>query len=160
MTALATADLSDQYPDETILAAPGFQDYGQVPTFSGIISTISCFEDNSKVREALEEAGEGRVLVVDGGASMRCALLGDNLADLGVTNGWSGVIVNGCIRDSAVIGRTAIGVKALGTHPRKSVKRNLGDRDVPVRFSDVDFVPGQWVCADPDGILVCPRDLS
>lgn len=84
MTALATADLSDQYPDETILAAPGFQDYGQVPTFSGIISTISCFEDNSKVREALEEAGEGRVLVVDGGASMRCALLGDNLADLGL----------------------------------------------------------------------------
>ena len=160
MPTLATADLSDQHPDETQLAAPGFRDYGKHTVFFGAIATVSCFEDNSKVREALEEPGDGRVLVVDGQASMRCALLGDMLAALGAKNGWAGVIVNGCIRDSAVIADTAIGVKALDTHPKKSVKRGLGERDVPLRFADADFVPGHWLCADQDGILVCPRRLA
>ena len=156
----ATADLSDQHPDDTTLAAPGFRNYGQRLAFAGPIATVRCFEDNSKVREALEEDGRGRVLVVDGGASMRCALLGDVLAALAAKNGWNGVIVNGCIRDSAAVGETDIGVKALDTHPRKSVKRGAGEREVPLRFADADFVPGHWLCSDPDGILLCPRPLD
>lgn len=160
MSTLATADLSDAYPDEISIAAGGFRDYGGLASFYGPIATISCVEDNSKVREAVEEDGHGRVLVVDGAASMRCALLGDILAALAVDNNWSGVIVNGCIRDSAAIGTMQIGVKALATHPQKSVKRGLGERDVPVHFAEADFLPGYWVCADADGILICARDLS
>ena len=160
MPTLATADLSDQHPDEVQIAAPGFRDYGGHALFFGAISTVSCLEDNSKVREALEEPGAGRVLVVDGQASMRCALLGDMLAALGAKNGWTGVVVNGCIRDAAVIAETAIGVKALGTHPKKSVKRGLGEREAPLHFAGADFVPGHWLCADRDGILVCPHALA
>ena len=157
---LATADISDQYPDEVQIAEPGFRDYGGIPAFAGPISTVSCQNDNSKVREALEEEGNGRVLVVDGSASMQCALLGDILAAMGHEHHWAGVIVNGCIRDSAVIATIQIGVKALDTNPLKSVKRGIGDRDVPVRFAGIDFTPGHWVCADPDGILVAPRALA
>ena len=156
----ATADLSDQHPDDTALAAPGFRDYGRRTAFAGPIATVRCFEDNSKVREALEEDGRGRVLVVDGGGSMRCALLGDRLAALAAKNGWSGVVVNGCIRDSAAVGEADIGVKALAAHPRKSVKRGAGEREVALRFADADFVPGHWLCADADGILLCPRALA
>ena len=156
---LATADLSDQNPANTQIAEPGFRNYGGIPTFAGTISTVSCQDDNSKVREALEEEGEGRVLVVDGSASMRCALLGDILAAMAHKNHWAGVIVNGCIRDSAVIATLQIGVKALDTHPLKSVKRGVGDREVTVRFAGIEFIPGHWVCADPDGILVSPQIL-
>lgn len=156
----ATADLSDQHPDDTALAAPGFRDYGRRTAFAGPIATVRCFEDNSRVREALEEDGRGRVLVVDGGGSLRCALLGDRLAALAAKNGWSGVVVNGCIRDSAAVGETDIGVKALAAHPKKSVKRGAGEREVALRFADADFVPGHWLCADADGILLCPRALA
>ncbi len=111
------------------------------------------------VREALEERGEGRVLVVDGGASTRCALLGDKLARLAQENGWVGVIVNGCIRDSGEIAGIPVGVKALGTMPRKSGKRGNGERDVGVSFAGVAFAPGEYVYADRDGIIVALRDL-
>lgn len=154
-----TPDLCDDHSDNLQIAEPIFGDYGQHLSFSGLISTIKCFEDNTLVREALEQPGEGRVLVVDGGASMRCALLGDNLADLGVKNGWAGVIVYGCIRDSMVIAETAIGVKAMATHPLKSVKKGIGDRDVPVSFAGVKFVPGHYVYADPDGVIVSETAL-
>lgn len=157
---LATADISDQHPDKVQIAAPGFRDFGGIPAFAGLISTVSCQNDNSKVREALEEEGNGRVLVVDGSASMQCALLGDILAGMAREHGWAGVIVNGCIRDSAVIATLQIGVKALDANPLKSVKRGAGDRDVPVRFSGIDFTPSHWVCADPDGILVASRALA
>ena len=157
---LATADISDQYPGEVQIAEPGFRNYGGIPSFAGPISTVSCRDDNSKVREALEEEGDGRVLVVDGAASMRCALLGDILAALAHEHQWVGVIVNGCIRDSAVIATIPIGVKALDTNPLKSVKRGVGDRDISVCFAGIDFTPGHWVCADPDGILVAPRALA
>lgn len=157
---LATADLSDQHPDDVQIAEPGFRDYGGRPAFAGLIATVRCADDNSKVREALEEQGRGRVLVVDGGASMQCALLGDMLAAMAHEHQWAGVIVNGCIRDSAVIATIPIGVKALATHPMKSVKRGRGDRDVPVRFAGLEFAPGQWVCADPDGILVAAQSLA
>ncbi len=157
---LATADLSDQHPDTTHIATPGFRSYGGITAFAGQIATVSCPNDNSKVREALEEEGAQRVLVVDGGASMQCALLGDLLAALAHKHHWAGVIVNGCIRDSAVIATISIGVKALDTHPQKSVKRGLGERDIPVRFAGVEFIPGHWVCADADGILVAPEALA
>ena len=156
----ATADLSDQHSDTLLIADPGFRDYGGELLFAGRIATVRCFEDNSKVREALEEPGENGVLVVDGGGSMHCALLGDMLAELAVNNHWRGVIVHGCIRDSAAIARTKIGVKALNTHPKKSVKRGEGARDVVVEFAGVAFTPGHWLYADGDGIVISPTPLT
>mmetsp|Transcript_48115 Transcript_48115/g.154190 ORF Transcript_48115/g.154190 Transcript_48115/m.154190 type:complete len:209 (+) Transcript_48115:54-680(+) len=168
-----TADLCDvHHPenvDETLdpkdkkvqIMAPGLlRDYGGVIRFSGPASTVKCFENNPLVRQALGEPGRGRVLVVDGGASMRCALLGDNLAAMGVANGWSGVIVNGCIRDSRDIGSMGIGVKAISTHPLKSSKRDPGHREVPVGFGGVTIRPGDWVHCDEDGVLVAPEELK
>jgi regulator of ribonuclease activity A len=102
----------------------------------------------------LSKPGDGRVLVVDGGGSRRCAMLGDRLAQRAVYNGWSGVLLYGCIRDSADVARMPLGVKALGTHPARSAKQGAGETQVPVRFADVDFEPGHWLYADPDGVLV------
>ncbi len=155
-----TNDLCDELADAVAVATPLFRDYGGNTRFSGEISTVKCHEDNSRVREALGEPGAGRVLVVDGGGSLRCALLGDMLAAMGRDNGWSGVLVYGCIRDCEEVGRTAIGVKALATHPRKSVKKGAGERDVTVHFADVTFSPGQFLYADPDGVIVTERPAS
>ncbi len=127
--------------------------------FCGPIATVKVHEDNTLVRKALEEQGDGRVLVVDGGESLRCALVGDMLAELGRDNGWNGIIVSGCIRDSAVIAGIDIGVKAIGTNPRKSVKLNTGQRDIPVSFAGVTFTPGEFVYADEDGILLSKQAL-
>lgn len=157
---LCTADLSDRLGAKAQVAAPLFRDYGGRHRFAGPISTVQCFEDNSRVREALQEPGEGRVLVVDGGGSTRCALLGDRLAALAAGNGWAGVLIHGCIRDSEAIGRTELGVKALATHPRKSVKRGVGERDLDVRFAEVQFRPGDYLYADTDGVLVCGQALD
>jgi RraA family protein len=121
---------------------------------------VKCYENNPLVRAALEEAGRGRVLVVDGGGSLRCALLGDNLAAMAVANGWAGIVVHGCIRDSADIGRMDLGVKALATFPLKSSKRDPGARDVPVSFAGVTVRPGDWVVADGDGLLVAAEELK
>jgi regulator of ribonuclease activity A len=121
---------------------------------------VRCFEANPLVRACLEEPGAGRVLVVDGGGSKRCALLGDNIAAMAVRNGWAGIIIHGCIRDSADIGRMDLGVKALATHPLKSAKRDAGLRDVPVAFAGVRVAPGDWVYADGDGVLVSPTELK
>jgi regulator of ribonuclease activity A len=156
---VSTADISDQLGDTAMIAAPGFRCFGKLVGFSGKISTVRCHEDNSLVRTALGEAAEDRILVVDGGASMNCALLGDMLATLAADNGWQGVIVNGCIRDSQVINSIDIGVMALATHPRKSLKRGLGERDVPVNFAGIDFHPGHYVYADSDGILVSASSI-
>ena len=155
----ATTDLSDAYEGVVAIAEPLFSDFGGLPAFSGMISTIKCHEDNSLVRTALEQPGQGRVLVIDGGGSLRCALLGDQLAALGHKNGWSGFVIYGCIRDSEAISAMPIGVKALTTHPRKSVKRNEGQRDLTVHFAGVDFVPGHFLYADRDGILIAPNAL-
>lgn len=154
-----TADLCDDHADKVQVAEPIFGDYGGDISFFGPLSTLKAFEDNSLVRKAFEEPGQGRVLVIDGGGSMRCALVGDQLAALAEKNGWAGVIVNGCIRDSAAISDTAIGVKALGVHPLKTVKRNEGQRDVVVRFAGVTFTPGHYVYADEDGLLVSEKPL-
>ena len=150
----STADLHDEHEGKVQVANILMQSYGQKTRFSGPISTVKCFEDNSLVRAALEEPGRGRVLVVDGGASIRCALVGDKLAELGMKNGWEGLVVHGCIRDSAVVSSLNIGIKALGTNPRRSVKKGEGERDVPLIFGDATFKPGDYLYADEDGILV------
>ena len=149
-----TADLCDEHADRLQIAEPVFGDYGGEISFFGPITTLKAFEDNSLVRKAVEEKGEGRVLVIDSGGSMRCAMVGDQLAALAEKNGWAGVIVNGCIRDSAAIADTEIGCKALGVHPLKTVKRNEGQRDVTLRFAGVSFVPGHYLYADEDGLVV------
>jgi regulator of ribonuclease activity A len=156
----ATADISDDLGDAARIAAPGFTDYGGLTRFSGPITTVKCFEDNSLVREALQEPGQGRVLVVDGGGSMRCALLGDILATLAADNGWTGVVVNGCIRDSAEIKTIQVGVKALATHPMKSHKYGEGRRDVAVQFAGIKIAPGEYLYADMDGIIITSQALQ
>ncbi|MBV5277330.1 ribonuclease E activity regulator RraA, partial [bacterium] len=118
---------------------------------SGQIVTLKLFEDNSLVRVAFAEEGKGKVLVIDGGGSLRCALVGDQLAILAQKNGWEGVMVYGCIRDSVDINQTDIGVRALNTHPLKSVKKGVGERDLAVTFGGVTFSPGEWLYADEDG---------
>ena len=156
MQAVATADLSDELDRDVQVMAPSWNDYGGVQSFSGPAATVRCHDDNSKVREMLESAGEGRVLVVNGGNSEQCALLGDMLGDLAVANGWAGVIVNGCVRDSQALGKLPIGVKAKGTHPRKSVKAGKGETEVSIAFAGVTVNPGDMIYADADGILVQP----
>ena len=148
-----TADLCDEYSDSLQICEPGFSDFGGRRRFFGQISTIKCYEDNSLVREAVAEPGEGRVLVVDAGGSMRCAMLGDLLAAKAVAKGWSGVLMYGLIRDSADIAQMDLRVKALGTCPLKSVKKGVGERDVEVRFAGVNFSPGSYLYADEDGIV-------
>ena len=148
-----TADLCDGNSDSLQICEPMFSSFGGRPRFSGRISTIKCFEDNSLVREAVAEPGDGRVLVVDAGGSRRCAMLGDLLAAKAAANGWSGVLMYGLIRDSADIAGMDLGVKALGTYPLKSVKKGIGERDVAVKFAGVTFVPGHYLYADEDGIV-------
>ena len=151
---VATADLSDQLGDDVQVMVPPWLDYGGQRAFKGPAATVRCHDDNSKVREMLESPGEGRVLVVNGGASIQCALLGDMLGELAVRNGWAGVIVNGCVRDSDALGQLPLGIKAKGTHPRKSVKAGAGDTQVTLAFSGVMIAPGDMIYADADGILV------
>jgi len=155
----ATADLCDDFNEEVMVLAPIFKDFGGKDTFFGDITTLKVFEDNSLVRAALEKPGNGRVLVVDGGGSLRCALVGDNLAVLGQENGWSGIVVFGCIRDSAQISEIQLGVKALGVNPRKSVKKGEGQIDVAVRFAEVLIEPGQFLYADVDGVVIAQKAL-
>jgi len=158
---LKTTDLCDAHPEKIQVAEPiGFKDFGGAKYFSGKIHTVKCFEDNSLVRKALETNGDGKVLIIDGGASMRCALLGDMLADLAIKNKWGGIIVYGCIRDSEAIAKLPLGVKALNTNPIKSNKRNEGQDNITVRFAGTDFVPGQFVYADADGIIVAKEALT
>eukprot|EP00243_Klebsormidium_subtile_P001729 TRINITY_DN13217_c0_g1_i1.p1 TRINITY_DN13217_c0_g1~~TRINITY_DN13217_c0_g1_i1.p1 ORF type:complete len:173 (-),score=25.16 TRINITY_DN13217_c0_g1_i1:238-756(-) len=165
-TSVATTDLCDaheeklQAGDLRVLCPPGLlQPYGMLRSFAGPSTTLKVFEDNSLVRDALEQPGEGRVLVVDGGGSTRCALLGGNLAQLAEKNKWSGVIVFGCIRDVDEIAECKIGVRALGTHPRKSMKRGAGDKDVAISFGGTTIRPGEFVYADGDGVLVSRSKL-
>lgn len=154
-----TADLCDTHAEKVQIAEVNFRDFGGRKKFSGQIVTINAFEDNSLVREFVASPGEGKVLVVDGGASMRRAMLGDMLAEKAVKNGWSGILINGCIRDSADIAQMEIGVKALGTHPCKTEKRGLGDKEILLRFAGVDFIPGHWIYADEDGVIVSETPL-
>ncbi|MBS0584630.1 MAG: ribonuclease E activity regulator RraA [Proteobacteria bacterium] len=150
----ATTDLADAHPDAQV-CAPVFRDYGGRHAFHGPIATLKVFEDNALVRATLETPGAGRVLVVDGGGSLRCALVGGMLGELAVRNGWAGIVVNGCVRDTAELEAQDVGVKALAAHPRKSEKGlHAGHADRVVEFAGVRFRPGAWLYADVDGIVV------
>ena len=155
-----TADLYDEYGDDLKVALPVFRDYGRKKIFHGPISTVKAFEDNSLVRTALEEPGNGRVLIIDGDESLRCAMVGDMLAKLGMENGWLGIIVFGCIRDADIISTIDIGVKALNTNPRKSLKQGLGKRNIPVSFAGITFNVGEYVYADTDGVIVSEKKID
>ncbi|HID49035.1 MAG TPA: RraA family protein [Chromatiales bacterium] len=157
---MKTADLCDRYADELQIADPGLHAFGGRMMFSGRIVTVKVFEDNSLVREALNQDGSGQVLVVDGGGSRRCALLGDRLAALAVEHGWNGIVLDGCLRDAAGIAALPLGLRALATHPLRSIKQGTGERQLPVRFAGIHFQPGQFLYADHDGIVVAQRNLA
>ena len=149
-----TCDLCDRFEDRARVLELPLRDYGGRIAFSGVVSTVRALEDNSLVREAVAEAGDGRVLVIDGGGSLRRAMLGDMLAAKALASGWSGVLVHGAIRDSEAISKLDLGVKALGTCPMKTDKRGQGLRDVPVAFGGLAIAPGQWLAADGDGVVL------
>ena len=153
-TDFTTADLIDEHGDTLRSCATQFRGYGGRVFFAGPIRTVKCHEDNGLVKQVLNTPGEGAVLVVDGGGSLRSALRGDMTAEAAVTNGWSGVVINGAVRDTAALGGLDLGVKALGSNPRKSLKDSAGRLDVPVSFGEVTFVPGEWLYSDHDGIVV------
>ncbi len=155
----ATADLIDAFGDELESCTVQFRSFGRWARFCGPVSTVRCLEDNKLVRQQVEQPGEGRVLVVDGGGSLRSALVGDILAELARSNGWSGIVVFGAIRDSAVIADMEFEVKAVGTNPRKSSKLGTGAVDVGVSFGEASFEPGDWLYSDADGIVVAQREL-
>jgi len=155
---IITPDICDAHPEVRVLD-PIFVNFGGREAFCGPIRTVKCFEDNSLVKEAVAEPGEGAVLVVDAGGSQRCAMLGDMLAEQAADNGWSGVIMYGCVRDVDVLAETELGVQALGVHPRKSEKRGEGQRDIPVTFAGVTLSPDEWLYADNNGILVADARL-
>ena len=138
----STADLYDEHEGKVQVVNTFLQNFGQRAHFFGPISTVRCLEDNSHVRAALEEPGRGRVLVVDGGASNRCALVGDMMAKMGMENGWAGLVIYGCIRDSAIVATLPIGIKALGTNPRRSVKKGIGGKGCHPEFCRCDLYTG------------------
>jgi regulator of ribonuclease activity A len=150
----ATADLVDDIGPEVRSCDLQLRQYGGRSMFAGRISTVRCFQDNALLKSVLSEPGDGGVLVIDGDASVHSALVGDVIAELGRSNGWAGLIINGAVRDSAILRTLDIGVKALGTNPRKSTKTGAGERDVEVSFGGVTFVPGQTAYSDDDGIVV------
>ncbi|GGX77815.1 putative 4-hydroxy-4-methyl-2-oxoglutarate aldolase [Litchfieldella qijiaojingensis] len=159
MSHIVTPDICDAYPHVAVLD-PIFVNFGGHDAFCGPVRTVKCFEDNSRVKEAVAEPGNGAVLVVDAGGSSRCAMLGDMLAEQAADNGWAGVVMYGCVRDVDVLAETELGIQALGAHPRKSEKRGEGVRDIPVSFAGVSIVPGQWLYADNNGILIADERLD
>lgn len=158
MATFSTPDLADEAPEVQAICLP-FQNYGQITQFCGPAVTIKCHEDNSLVKACVDEPGEGRVIVVDGGGSRRRALLGDMLAEKAAGNGWSGLVIHGVIRDVDEIGVTALGVQALGTCPIKTQKLGVGQRDVPVEMGGVTIEPGDYIYADNNGVIVSRRPL-
>lgn len=149
-----TADLVDDIGPDVRSCDSQFRQFGGHPEFAGRISTVRCFQDNALLKSVLSEDGDGRVLVIDGGASVHTALVGDVIAELGRSNGWSGLIINGAVRDVATLRTLGIGIKALGTNPRKSAKTGAGERDIVISFGGVDFVPDDLAFSDDDGIVV------
>jgi regulator of ribonuclease activity A len=155
-----TADLCDAYPQAIEVAQPLFQEYGGVERFAGPIETLRVSDDNTAVRESLEMPGRGRVLIVDNNGSLRCALVGGRLAGLAESNGWSGLVINGCIRDSVELRRVRVGIRALNVVPIRSRKNGLSEREVTLNFAGITFAPGRYLYADSDGIIVANRELQ
>jgi regulator of ribonuclease activity A len=157
---LLTADLVDAHESTLRCCDVQFRQFGGVVRFGGPVRTIKSFEDNTLIKKALSEPGEGAVLVVDGGGSVRCSLLGDYIAGLGVKNGWAGLVIWGAVRDTVALGKLALGVKALGANPWRSTKTASGQRDVPVAFGGIVIRPNDWLYSDEDGIVVSDGPLS
>lgn len=159
----ATCDLCDAYKNDSSGAfrvlPPVFRDFGAASRFAGPVVTVKCFEDNTLVKAAVDSPGEGRVLVVDGGASLRRALVGGNLGAAAARNGWTGVVVNGCVRDVAELALCQTGIRALAPMPLPTEKRNEGQRDVAVQIQGVWVRPGDWLYADEDGMVVSATAL-
>lgn len=153
---MKTADLYDEHGEQLGSCDTQFRQYGGATEFHGVAVTVRCFEDNALLKSILSTPGQGRVLVVDGGGSVHRALMGDVIAGLAAGNGWAGVIINGAVRDVAELRALPLGVKALGSNPRKSTKTGAGERDVPLTIGGCDFTPGATVYADEDGVVVLP----
>ena len=153
-------DLYDIYPKALTLAQPLFSDFGQKKIFYGEIVTVACFNDNSKVKALIDTDGTGKVMVVDGKASITHALLGDMLAEKAVKNGWQGIIINGCIRDAGTIATLDLGVKALGCCPIKTEKLGIGDVNIPITFAGLHFIPGHYIYGDSNGLAISDTLLS
>ncbi|MEG1451639.1 ribonuclease E activity regulator RraA [Brevundimonas sp.] len=160
MTDFATADLCDAHTDIVRVCQTVFRSFGRRKAFSGPIRTLSVLDDNALVRSTLEGPGRGRVLVVNGGTSLKRALVGDNLAKLAIDNGWAGIVVNAAIRDTAVIDTMDIGIKAIGTCPLRADREALGEIDIPTSFGGIIFRPDDWLYADADGVIVAPHKLA
>ena len=162
---IATTDLCDQFENDIHaglihVLPPVFQSFGQAQAFHGQAVTFKVFEDNTLIKKALEnDNGTGKVMVIDGGASVRCALVGGNIAKAGTQNGWAGIVGDGCVRDTGEINELAIGVRALAAMPLRSLKKGAGERDLGVHIQGVRVNPGDWVYADADGIVVSPKAL-
>lgn len=153
-------DLFDLYESDLSLLSPHYRQFGQKSIFWGEVVTVKCFEDNSKVKQILSQPGEGKILVVDGGASTRRALLGDMIAQSAVDNGWSGIVINGYVRDVAALKQMPIGIQALGANPIKTDKRDIGDVNVPLEIDRVIIKPGMMLYADDNGIAVSSKRLE
>ncbi len=161
----ATTDLCDDHPQlledgRLAVLPPVFRHFGRRAAFCGRATTLKVFEDNALVRATLEAPGNGNVLVIDGGGSLRRALVGGQLALLAQDNGWAGIVVDGCVRDSDEINACEIGVRALAAHPQKSAKKGAGERNARVWIAGVAVSPGDWIYADADGVLVAQQKLA
>ena len=154
-----TADLCDKHAGDVAIADPIFRNFGGHDRFNGPITTLKCPKDNSLVRDTLSTPGNGGILVADGEGLLNYSLLGDVLGLKAVENGWAGLVIYGCVRDSEMLKTLDLGVKALATYPLRTIKRGLGEKNIPVRFAGIDFLPGDRLYADPDGIVVSRKDL-
>lgn len=154
-----TCDLCDEYPDDVRVCEPMFASFGGRETFGGEIVTVKCHEDNSRVKELLATPGKGKVLMVDGGGSLRCALMGDLIGASAVQNGWEGVIIYGCVRDVDALAELDIGVHAVAAIPLKSVRKGVGETGLDITFGGITFVQGQYVYADNNGVITSPKKL-
>ena len=154
-----TPDICDDYPTQVTPLVPLYQNFGGVKAFSGEVETVKCFEDNSRVKELLATPGHGRVLVVDGGASLRCALIGDLIAASAIENGWTGVVIRGCCRDVHELQAMPFGVRALASIPLKSTRKGAGESGITISMDGVTVRPGMWLYADETGMLVSDEQL-
>ena len=156
----STCDLCDQYPNKVMTLAPVFKSYGAPSSFCGEVVTVKCFEDNSMVKQLCAETGHGRVLVVDGGGSLQKALMGDLIAADFVKNGWSGIVIYGCIRDVEEVNSMDLGVRALNSIPLKTDRKGLGEINIPVEITGITISPGNYLYADETGIIISETELS
>ena len=156
---MKTADLMDNFQDQLQSCEIQFRNYGGRTSFWGPCRTVQCRGDNVLLKNILTEQADGHVLVVDGGGSLSCALMGDQIAAMARDHNWAGVIINGGVRDTLALGKMDFGVKALGSNPRKSEKKGFGSVDVPVSIGTITVKPGHWIYSDEDGVVVAERKL-